>query len=402
MKNLLFEEGLLMNHTYAVLGAGRQGTAAAYDMARWGDAHRVILADRDADVARQAAGRVNELLSTTIAEPAQVDVTDLKAVERLLTGVDGCLSAVPYVYNLDITRAAITARSHFCDLGGHTGIVRQQHALDAEARAAGVSVIPDCGQVPGMGTCLMVYAMELLNEATDVYMWDGGLPQDPRPPFNYLLTFHIAGLTNEYAEPAIFIRDGKIAEVEPISELETVEFPEPIGTLEAFVAGGGTSTMPWTFEGRLRTLQNLTLRYPGHCAQLRAFYDLGLWDLEPIQVGNVETVPRQVFHALFEPKVTFPGGKDLVIVRVTVVGKKDGQDATASVELIDYFDEETGFTAMERTTGWSAAIVAEMMVRGQTPCGAGGLETFVPSDSFVKELRRRGLDVTERVSVVSS
>jgi lysine 6-dehydrogenase len=399
---LLFEEELVMNYTYAVLGAGRQGTAAAYDMARWGDARRVILADRDAQVARQAAGRVNELLNAAIAEPAQVDVTDLEAVERLLIEVDGCLSAVPYVYNLDITRAAMAARSHFCDLGGHTGIVRQQHALDAEARAAGVSVIPDCGQVPGMGTCLMVYAMELLDEATDVYMWDGGLPQDPRPPFNYLLTFHIAGLTNEYAEPAIFIRDGKITEVEPISELETVEFPEPIGTLEAFVAGGGTSTMPWTFEGRLRTLQNLTLRYPGHFAQLRAFYDLGLWDLEPIQVGNVETVPREVFHALFEPKVTFTGGKDLVIVRVIVVGKKDGRDAKGSVELIDYFDEETGFTAMERTTGWSAAIVAEMMVRGQTPCGAGGLETFVPSDSFVKELRRRGLDVTERVSVVSS
>jgi lysine 6-dehydrogenase len=396
---LLFEEELSMNYTYAVLGAGRQGTAAAYDMARWGDARRVILADRDAEVARQAAGRVNELLNTAIAEPVQVDVTDLEAVERLLTGVDGCLSAVPYVFNLDITRAAIATRSHFCDLGGHTGIVRQQHALDAEARAVGVSVIPDCGQVPGMGTCLMVYAMELLDEATDVYMWDGGLPQDPRPPFNYLLTFHIAGLTNEYAEPAIFIRDGKITEVESISELETVEFPEPIGTLEAFVAGGGTSTMPWTFEGRLRTLQNLTLRYPGHFAQLRAFYDLGLWDLEPIRVGNAEIVPREAFHALFEPKVTFTGGKDLVIVRVTVVGKKDGQDAKGSVELIDYFDEETGFTAMERTTGWSAAIVAEMMVRGQTPRGAGGLETFVPSDSFVKELCQRGLDVTERVSV---
>ena len=120
-----------MNYTYVVLGAGRQGTAAAYDMARWGDAHRVILVDRDAEVARQSAGRVNELLSATVAEPAQVDVTDQEAVERLLAGVDGCLSAVPYVYNLDITRVAIGSGSHYCDLGGHTGIVRQQHALDA-------------------------------------------------------------------------------------------------------------------------------------------------------------------------------------------------------------------------------------------------------------------------------
>ena len=386
-----------MAYTYAVLGSGRQGTAAAYDLARWGDARRVILADLDLEMAHQAAERVNVLLGASIAEPAQVDVTDLEAVGRLLTGVDAFISAVPYVYNLDMTRVAIQAEAHMCDLGGNTEIVRQQHGFDAEAKAAGISVIPDCGMVPGMGSSLVVYTMELLDEATDIYMWEGGIPQNPRPPFNYLLTFHIAGLTNEYAEPAIFIRDGKVVEVESITELETVEFPEPMGTLEAFVTGGATSTMPWTFQGRLRTLQNKTLRYPGHFAQLRAFCDLGLWELTPLQVGDLEVVPREVFHALFEPQVTFPGDKDIVIVRVKAVGKKDDRGAEAVVELVDRFDEETGFTAMERTTGWSAAIVAEMMALGQTPRGAGGVEAFVPAGPFVAELRRRGLNVTERV-----
>ena len=383
---------------YAVLGAGRQGTAAAYDMARWGNAHRIIMADRDMEAARRAADRVNRMVGAAIAEPAQVDVTDLDAVERLLRGVDAALSAVPYIYNLGITQAAIRARCSLCDLGGNTAIVRQQHAFHEEALAAGVSIIPDCGQVPGLGTTLIVYAMELLDQVVDVYMWDGGIPQNPRPPFNYLLTFHIAGLTNEYAEPAIFLRNWEIVEVEPMTELETVEFPPPIGTLEAFVAGGGTSTMPWTFRGRLRTLQNKTLRHPGHFAQLRAFYDLGLWDTRPIRVGDVEVVPREVFHVLFEPKVTFPGDKDTVIVRVRAVGKKDGRDAEAVVELIDHFDDETGFTAMERATGWSAAIVAEMMAHGRTPRGAGGVETFVPARPFVEEMRRRGLNVTERVA----
>lgn len=386
---------------YAVLGAGRQGTAAAYDMARWGEAHRIIIADRDLEAARRAADRVNRMVGAAIAEPAQVDVTDLAAVEELLWGVGVALSAVPYIYNLGITQAAVRARCSLCDLGGNTAIVRQQHAFHEEARAAGVSIIPDCGQVPGLGTSLIVYAMELLDEAVDVFMWDGGIPQRPRPPFNYLLTFHIAGLTNEYAEPAIFLRDWEIVEVEPMTELETVEFPPPIGTLEAFVAGGGTSTMPWTFHGRLRTLQNKTLRHPGHFAQLRAFYDLGLWDTCPIRMGDVEVVPREVFHALFEPKVTFPGDKDTVIVRVRAVGKKDGRDAEAVVELIDHFDEATGFTAMERATGWSAAIVAEMMAHGLTPRGAGGVETFVPARRFVEEMRRQGLNVTERVTFLS-
>jgi len=142
------------------------------------------------------------------------------------------------------------------------------------------------------------------------------------------------------------------------------------------------------------------LRYPGSLAPLRAFYDLGLWDLAPIAVGEKgqTVVPRDVFHALFEPKVTCGDGRDLIIVRVKALGKKDGRDATALVEVIDYYDAETGFTAMERGTGWSAAIVAEMMVRGQTPRGAGGVEAMVPAGAFVDELRRRGFVVAEQVS----
>jgi lysine 6-dehydrogenase len=388
-----------MPYTYAVLGAGRQGTAAAYDMARWGDARRVILADQDLSTARQAAERVNRLTGKAVAEPVEVDVTHPAALEGMLTGVDAFLSAVPYYLNLDITQIAIRTGSHMCDLGGSLDIARQQHAFDSEARAAGISIIPNCGQVPGMGTTLMVYAMELLDEAVDVTMWDGGIPQHPRPPFNYLLTFHAAGLTNEYAQPAVFLRDWKITEVATMTELETVEFPEPIGTLEAFVAGGGTDTMPWTFEGEVRTLQNKTLRHPGHFAQLRAFYDLGLWDLVPIQVGDQEVAPRDVFHALFEPKVTFADDPDMVIVRVKAVGKKDGQAAESLVEVIDYFDEETGFTAMERCTGWSAAVVTEMTARGQTPKGAGGVESQVPALPYVEALRRRGISVSEKIEL---
>jgi lysine 6-dehydrogenase len=336
-----------------------------------------------------------------VAEAVQVEVTDKAALERVLTGVDAFVSAVPYYYNLDITNVAIEVKASMCDLGGNTDIVRQQHALAAQARQAGISIIPDCGQVPGMGTSLTVYTMGLLDEATDVYMWDGGIPQNPQSPFNYLLTFHVAGLTNEYAEPAIFLRNGKITQVEPMTELETVEFPGSVGTLEAFVAGGGTSTMPWTFEGKLRTLQNLTLRYPGHFNQLRAFWDLGLWNLKPVMVGGNEVIPRDVFHALYEPKVIFPDEpekcKDIVFVRVKALGMKGGKPAQAVVELQDHFDEKTGFTAMERTTGWDAAIVAEMMAHGLTPHGAGGVESFVPAVPFVNELRRRGFQITEIV-----
>jgi lysine 6-dehydrogenase len=386
-------------YTYAVIGAGRQGTAAAFDLAKWGNARQVVLADIVLGAAQSSAERVNSLLGKQVAKPERLDASDIQATASFLEGIDACLSAVPYSYNLAITKAAIKTSTHFCDLGGNTDIARQQHSFDERAKKAEVSIIPNCGQVPGMGTSLMVYAIEMLDEAIDVFMWDGGLPQNPRPPFNYLLTFHIGGLTNEYAQPGIFLRNWKITEVEPMTEVETVDFPQPIGKLEAFVAGGGTDTLPWTYEGKLRTLQNLTLRHRGHFAQLRAFYDLGLWDQTPIEIKGCSVTPRDIFHALFEPKVTFPQDKDMVIVRVKAIGKKDDKEAEAIIQVIDTYDEITRFTAMERTTGWSAAIVAGMMARGETPQGSGGVETMVQAAQFVAQLRNRGINVNEDITI---
>jgi lysine 6-dehydrogenase len=386
-----------MGFRYAIFGAGRQGTAAAYDMIRWGEAESVLLADEDLVISQRSACQVNSLLEVEIAEAAPVNVKIGDQVSRVLSGVDVLLSAVPYTYNYELTEYAIQAGVHMCDLGGNTDIVRQQHGLDGKAKDKGVSVVPDCGLVPGMGMTLMVYAMELLDEADEVFMWDGGIPQNPHPPFGYMLTFNIEGLTNEYAESPIFIRDGKLVQVETMTELETVEFPEPIGKLEAFVTGGGISTLPWTYEGRLTTMQNKTLRYPGHFNQLRAYYDLGLWDKKPIESGEVEVIPRDVFHALFEPRVSFPEDKDMVVLRVKSIGIKGGRKAEVVIDLIDYYDEETGFTSMERTTGFSAAIVAEMMARGEIERGVGGVETFIPRRPFIEELRVRGFNLDQEV-----
>lgn len=389
-----------MGYTYAVLGAGRQGTACAYDMLRFGEGDSVVLADLSLEVAQAAAARVNELLGTDRAQGVQLDVTDAGMVTSLLQGVDAFLSAVPYYLNLGITEAAVRAGASMCDLGGNTDLVREQLALDEQAKAANVSIIPDCGQVPGMGTTLMVYAMSLLDEPEEVFMWDGGLPQEPRPPFDYLLTFNIAGLTNEYAESPIFLRNGKPTLVPTMDELEELDFPPPVGRLEAFTTGGGVSTMPWTFEGKLKTVQNKTVRYPGHFYQLRAYYDLGLWDLDPVRIGEREVVPREVFHRLFEPMVTYPEDKDLVVIRIRAIGRKDGKATEAVLDLMDFYDEETGFTAMERTTGWDAAIVAGMMARGQTPRGAVPVELAVPPDLFVEELAKRGIRVQTRLAAL--
>jgi lysine 6-dehydrogenase len=391
-----------MGFVYGVVGAGRQGTAAAYDMARFGDASAVRIADLDEGAARAAAERVNRLIGDHLATPHRVDVTDHAALVSFLEPVDAFLSAVPYWLNPGVTRAAIAARASMTDLGGNTDLVREQLRLSPEAEAAGIAIVPDCGQVPGMGTSLTVYAMSLLDETDEVTFWDGGNPLHPVPPFRYILTFNIAGLTNEYYGVAHFIRDGRRVEVPTFrdEDYELVDFPEPIGRMEAFVAGGGTSTMPWTFEGRLRTLWNKTLRWPGHFAEWKAYMQAGLLETEPIEVGGRPIVPREVLHALLDPKLRArPGEPDLVIVRVLAKGRKDGRPARALVEVIDRFDEATGFTAMERTTGWDGSIKAILGARGVTPRGAHPAEVAIPGPLYAAELRKRDFSLSETVTL---
>lgn len=389
-----------MGFRYAVLGAGRQGTAAAYDLVLRGDADSVVLADRDGDVAGAAARRVEELSRARVARGSTLDVTDREALVGFLEDVDAFLSAVPYFLNLDIARAAIAAGAHMCDLGGNTDLVRRQLELHDEATAAGVRLVPDCGQVPGMGTTLMARAVSLLDEPRGVKMWDGGIPADPEPPWNYALTFHIAGLTNEYDGTTLYLRDGELVEVACFDrdEYDLVEFPEPFGRLEAFATAGGTSTMPLTYHGRLEYLENSTLRYPGHAAQWKAFSDAGLLGLEPVRVGNAEVVPRDLLHALMAPRLEpGPDFRDVVLVRVVASGRHEGAEAEVQLDLVDRYDDETGFTAMQRTTGWDGAIVAAMMAREQTPPGAVPRELAVDPALYVEELARRGFDYCEDI-----
>lgn len=380
---------------YLVIGAGRQGTAAAYDLACFGEAARILLADREPSIARRAADKVNQLSGTHLATPLTLDVGDPRDVEEALKGIDAVLSAVPYYFNLELTRSAIAAGAHYCDLGGNTEIVRTQIALDAEAKLAGVSIVPDCGMGPGLVNTLGAYVIYLLREqmaATpqEVYIYDAGLPQKPIPPWNYQLTFHINGLTNEMDGEAIFIRNGQIVRVPTLSEPEWLDFPG-LGRLEADVTSGGTSTAAWTFLGTLQRFENKVMRYPGHYEWLRAYKTLGLFSEHPLEVAGQQIIPRQVYHALLEPKITGSAIRDICVMRAVGKGLRAGELVTVVVDLVDRFDEETGFTGMERLTGWHASIMMGFQARGRVPAGGVPVELAVPAEEFMRALRQRGI-----------
>jgi lysine 6-dehydrogenase len=379
---------------YLIIGAGRQGTAAAYDLARFGDAARIVLADRDPGIAERASERVNRLSSTTLAAPLTLDVSDQHAVDEVVQGMDVVLSAVPYYFNLPITRAAVSAGAHYCDLGGNTEVTQSQMALGDEARRTGVSIIPDCGMGPGLVNTLGAFVIELLEqrsaEAREVYVYDAGLPQNPVPPWNYHLSFHINGLTNEMDGEAIFIRNGEIVRVPTLSEPEWLEFPG-LGRLEAEVTSGGTSTAAWTYLGKLQRFENKVLRYPGHFEWLRAFKTLGLFSEQPVEVDGQPVNPRHVYHTLLEPQLSRGDKRDVCVMRAVGKGLRRDEEVVVTVDLVDRYDEATSFTSMERLTGWHASVMMGFQARGRVEAGAKPVELAVPAAEFMQALKRRGI-----------
>jgi len=377
-----------------VLGAGRMGLGAAYDLAHNSEGVRgVTVADVDEGRARAVA----ETIKSERVRPARVDVEDRSQTIELMRGHDAVVSCVPYFFNLRLAGAAIEARTNFCDLGGNNAVVDSELALDAEARAAGVNLIPDCGLAPGMVSVLAAHGAERFAELDSIRIRVGGLPQEPRPPLDYQIVFSVEGLINEYVERARVIRDGRVVEVESMTELEGLEFPAPYGRMEAFQTSGGTSTLPDTFAGRVRELDYKTIRYPGHCERFRLLIDLGLASGEEVDAGGARVSPRRLLGEMLTRRL--PADEpDLVFVRLEFRGVMKSGDAPRLLryDIIDRFDAATGLSAMQRTTSFPASVVAQMMARGQTTRkGAVPQERCIPPAAFVAELGRRRIRIEE-------
>jgi len=375
-----------------VLGAGLQGSACAYDLLQDKDVTEVRLADIH-------VGHVPEFLAPYSGPrliPTPLDVRDHAAVLGVMRESDAVMSAIPYYFNLDLARLAVEAGVHFCDLGGNTEIVFKQKELDAEARRKNITVVPDCGLAPGMVNILAQYGIQQLDTVDSVKIFVGGLPQQPEPPLNYMLVYSLEGALDYYTTLSWVVRNGKRTQVKALSELESVTFAAPVGTLEAFHTAGGLSTMAFRYEGKIPSMEYKTLRYPGHAGLMENIRDIGLLSNEPIDVKGTKVIPRDVFIAIVGPRLTKLKGRDLVALRIVVNGTKDGAAASRSFELVDRYDETHDVSAMMRTTGYSLSITGLMQARGVvTPSGVHTPDECIPAVTYIAELRKRGIVIKE-------
>ncbi|HET8648816.1 MAG TPA: saccharopine dehydrogenase C-terminal domain-containing protein [Gemmatimonadales bacterium] len=376
-----------------VLGAGLQGCACAYDLLQNPAVTSVTLADLHTDhLPGFLQGDWKGRLHT-----AQLDATDEAAVRQLMNGQTAVMSALPYYFNGPMARIAVEAGCHFCDLGGNTEIVMEQKKLDDQAVAKNLSIMPDCGLAPGMVNILAAEGIRRMDKAEKVKIYVGGLPQHPEPPLNYQIVYSLEGALDYYTTDSWVIRGGKPTQVDALSELEEVEFPEPVGKLEAFHTAGGISTMPFSYAGQVDVMEYKTLRYPGHVALMRPIRELGLLANTPIEVKGKQVVPRDVFIAAVTPHLYKPEGHDLVALKVQVTGQKNGKPHTVTFQLIDRYDAEHKISAMMRTTGYSLSITGQMQGDGRvTVKGVKTPDEAMPFAPYVAELRKRGVEIEEK------
>lgn len=371
-----------------VLGAGLQGAACAFDLLKYTDAVVTLADSREKPLPRFLENMTGERLAHI-----KLDARDEFAIAATMSAHDVALSALPYYFNYDVLCAAVESETHFADLGGNTEIVDRQLSLDEKARHEGVSAVVDCGLAPGMVNILAVDLMKRFDKVDSVKLLVGGLPLNPEPPLNYQVVYSLEGTVDYYTTRAWVIRNGEPKRLDALSELEHVEFPEPVGKLEAFNTGGGLSTMPWDYAGKVQSMEYKTLRYPGHADYMKVIRELGLLGLEPVNAKGISVVPRDLFVALADVALNKPEAKDLVALLVVAEGQRAGSSEKLSYRLIDCYDDETGVGAMMRTTGYSLSVTAQMLAAGQIRKGVHTAYQVTPAEQYIGALKERGINI---------
>jgi lysine 6-dehydrogenase len=380
-----------------ILGAGMMGRAIAYDLSRFSTFEEITIGENQ----RKTRASAQQFLQTTRVKTIALDAKRTTEVKKRIRKGDVLISALPYIYNYTLANLAIQAKVHFIDLGGNNTIVKNERRLSPKAEKNKITIIPDSGLAPGLVSIITRDIVDYFDTVQSVQLRVGGLPRYPQPPLQYQIVFSPYGLINEYVEDALILDHGKILSKKSMTELESVQFPQPFGTMEAFLTSGGCSTLPSTYQHTIQYLDYKTIRYPGHCEKINTLLELGLADETKINCAGSMIAPRDVLASLLLKNVPSTG-QDVVLLKVISNGIYQGKDRLREYLLIDYYDKKNKMTAMMRTTGFPVAITAQL-IADETIRQRGVFcpEEIIPPTAFFKELRKRNIRLTHTTRSVS-
>jgi lysine 6-dehydrogenase len=371
-----------------VVGCGNIGSVAAEDFAKSVSAD-VVVADND----RARAEAVADKIGMKKVSWVQLDVSNHERLVKTVRDFDLIMGFLPGKLGFRLAEACIDARKSLVDV---SYMAENPLALNDKAVKAGVTIVPDCGLAPGISNVLVGHAVANMDKVKTVYIMVGGLPEKPIPPLDYTITWSPESLIDEYTRKAGIVEKGKKTEVEALSGLEEIEFPN-VGKLEAFYTDG------------LRTLANTikaehmwekTLRYPGHAEKIKTLKALGFFDENPVDITGMNVSPRKLTVKLLEQKLWKPEIKDIVALKVEVSGIKNDKRTSYVCHLLDTCDKKHGITAMARTTAYPASIVAQLILKkavkekGVVPPEKLGMDDTL-FKMFIDQLEKRGVKVSE-------
>lgn len=387
----------MATRTVLVVGAGIQGRAAIQDLERSPEVDRVIAADLDRHAVEQYLGAIG----ATKTEAAEVDVRDAAQLRRLMSSEAGvAIALVPVRFETAVAAAAIEAGMNLVTTNFATSV----ESLDGEARARGVTIVPEAGFDPGIDLVIVARAVSEFDRVETLNSYGSGIPAPEcrdANVLNYKISWSWEGVLAAYWRPARVIANG----TELVAAREEIFRPawrhdvtvEGVGPLEAFVNGDAVVVAERAgIRGTVQTAGRYTLRWPGHCDFWEKVAALGLLDDTPGADGGRS--PREFLRRHLEPQLQYgPTERDMIILRVDVVGTRNLRRRARRYELIDYRDLRTGTLAMSRAVGYPASVVAQMVLSGglHRPGVASPIRD-IPAGPFFEALARRGIRIVER------
>ena len=384
-----------------VLGAaGMQGRVAVWDLLRSEPVREVIAVDLRPGGLRSLSTNQTSAPQLKLVELDAADPAELAAL-LAASRPDVVIDLLPSRLLGQVAKAAIGAGCNLVNtMYGH----QLPAEIGAAAAAAGVTIVPEAGLDPGIDLVLCGHGANQLDTVTELHSWCGGIPTPDAAdnPLKYRVSWSWEGVLDSYARPAVIVRDGEVIGIPAEDQhakqwVGTVDFPG-VGRLEVIPNGdalvftdllGVTATVRDTTRG--------TYRWPGHSAFWRALTELGFLSDEPVPGLSGGVSPREFLNKHLAPRLGYgPYQRDMVVMRVVVGGLRSGRRLRLVYELVDRRDLSTGFTAMSRTVGFAASIVAQMVAGGEVH-GAGLLTAVrdIPPRPFLDRLGRRGITVRE-------
>jgi lysine 6-dehydrogenase len=384
-----------------VLGLGLQGKAVIHDLEQGDLVSEIVVADKELDAARGYIERNGYSRSRAVALDAAREDQLMELIESVRPEVT--ISMLPADFNYPVARAALKVGCKFVS-SSYSGRVSE---LDAEARARGITILPEMGMDPGIDLVLGRLAVDELDVVHGLYSYGTGLPEPGCAndnPLRYKITWTFEGVLKAYIRPARILRNGEEIVI-PGDQIFRDKYShdldvEGLGTLEAYPNGDAIHYIEaFNLGPEVREMGRFALRYPGHRQFWSTMAAMGFLDDAPLTMPEGEISPRQFLVRLFTPKLQFAENeRDLVMLRVSAWGLKEGRQRKVTYNLIDYRDLATGLFAMNRTVGYTASIGAKMLLTGKiTAPGVLSPTRDVPPRELLQELKARGMKLDRRV-----